>query len=131
MRRSPFWPVAALSTSTWLVAVVLFYRGLTLPADPVHLVPVIGLFYLPSLLIGICAGHPGTLEQWSRGRLWAACLLGSLGFVPWALLTFPLLPLTFGSILMPIALLVWGWHHQRRSRLAPAATVPAMTGAAA
>ncbi len=121
MRSTAFWPVAFLSSAVWLLAVVLFYLPLTFPIEPLNLVPVVGLFYLPSLLVGIWAGRPGTLSHWSRGRLLTACLLAPLGFLPWALATLPLLPLTVGALLLPLGLLVWGWRHQRGTSPAPLA----------
>jgi len=113
MRRPAFWPVAALSWVVWLAAVTLFYSALQLPMPPLDIVLVIGLFYLPALLVGIWAGRPGTLAHWSRGRLVLTCALALVGYLPLGLATFPLLPLTAWSLVLAVALLVWGWHHQR------------------
>ena len=117
MRAVPFWVVAALAVVTWVVAAVLFWAGMELPMPPVRIVAVTALFYVPSLVIGIWAGHPSTALRWSRGRLVLTCLLAPVVFLPFALLTFPLVPLTWGAIVLPVAILAWTWHDQGLRRL--------------
>lgn len=117
MRAPPFWPVATLTWAAWLTAVALFWSSFQLPMPPLSLVPVIALFYVPVLNIGIWAGRAGTMGHWSRGRLTLTCVLGLVGFAPWALLTLPLLPLTLGALILSLGTLAWGWSQQRASTL--------------
>jgi hypothetical protein len=113
MRVMPFWAVVLLAVVTWLAAVILFYGGLELPMPPIRVAAVSTLFYLPSLVVGIWAWHPSTALAWSRARLLLTCVLGPLVFLPFALLTLPLLRFTFGAIVLPVAILVVSRHDKR------------------
>jgi len=115
MRTRPFWVVAGLTWLTWLTAAALFWQLYELPMPPLSMVPVVALFYLPLLWLGPWAAHSGTLTAWTGGRVVGSTLLGCLAFLPWAVLTLPLVPLTLGALLAAIGVLVWGWRHQRVS----------------
>jgi hypothetical protein len=113
MRSRPFWVVAALTWLTWLAAAAHFWNSYELPMPPSAMVQVVALFYVPLLWLGPWAARTGTLSSWTGGRIVGSSLLGVLAFLPWGVLTLPLLPLTTGALLASIGVLVWGWRHQR------------------
>jgi hypothetical protein len=78
---------------------------------PLDLVPALGLFYLPLFWVGPWAAEAEALGSWSGGRVLGTSLLGLLAYLPWGVLTFPLLPLSLGAPLGCIGVIVWGWRH--------------------
>ena len=119
MRSEPFWPTAAASWLCWLAGCALLWRVREFPLEPLRLIPVVALFFVPSLLVGLYVGRDGAMAGWTHRRLVLTCVLACVSFVPWALMTLPVLPLTIGGLIIPIATLAWRWRELSAPKSVP------------